>query len=432
MSEASLERIERALHERIGLDPTTVGSSLVRRAIARRMSLRNVQQVDAYAALLYADVAELQELVEEVVIPETYFWREPHALEAVAQRAASAHRRGETRSPTRVLSAPCSTGEEPYSIAMAMLAAGMDPTSIAIDAVDLSVNAVRAARAAVYRNGSFRDGSSNVRHYFEQTPKGMQLQQRVRDLVRVVQGNLLDTAFRAPRDQYDYVFCRNLLIYFDAHAQERVLATLTALLAPDGVLVVGAADTFAVRRAGLVPVAGAERAFLFQRSVVGASGEAMGALSAGSGSSKRRARPRAQRTPRETKSPVIRSSPVALEAPSPKPVAPAKSSTSIVREVVRLAGSGRLEDAVRLGETANTASAADAELLAIMGTTYAALRNDARAEACYRQALYLDPSHTDALVHLALLLEARGDSASARRLRSRVRRALDASSGGAA
>ena len=423
----TLVRIERMLHERIGLDPSTVGSSLVHRAVARRMISRGITTAEAYAAVLGQESREVQELVELVVVPETYFFREMEGLEAVAQRAASGPHRATEVSPARVLSAPCSTGEEPYSIAMTMLSAGVPAAAIAVDAVDVSLNAVHRAQAAIYGRGSFRRGPEAFRHYFHETIHGLALRDDVRALVRVEPGNLLDPAFHAPRSSYDYIFCRNLLIYFDTDAQTRVLATLTALLAPDGVLAVAAADTFAVRRAGMIPVAGAERAFLFQcdRRQNDTAPNAEPAKRAASPRRRTRNRLRAEALGRpHTDS--TRPAPLASQAVPAIPAAVQTGATSpLVAEIARLAGVGRLVDAVRLGERAIAEPAADGELLALMGTTYAALQNDTRAEACYRQALYLDPSQTDALVHLALLVERRGDKASAARLRARARRSID-------
>ena len=103
--------------------------------------------------------------------------------------------------------------------------------------------------------------------------------------------------------------------------------------------------------------------------------------------------------------------------------------TPLVAEIARLAGSGRLADAVKLGEGAIIAADASAALLALMGTTFDAMKQDGRAEGCYRRALYLDPSHADALLHLALLLERKGDATAAARLRARARRTLDGSGG---
>jgi chemotaxis protein methyltransferase WspC len=418
-----MAHIERMLYERIGLDATTVGSSLVHRAIHRRMQACGITGVREYAARLAADAVELQELVEEVVIPETYFFREPEALDAVARRASLATPRASAETPVRVLSAPCSTGEEPYSIAMTMVAAGVPSAGVAIDALDVSENAVRRARAAVYRGGAFRGDMKPWRRYFEETELGFALTDDIKSLVRIVRGNLLDPEFRAPRSAYDYIFCRNLLIYFDGDTQSRVLATLTGLLARDGILVVGAADTFAVRRAGFVPVPGAERSFLFHYHPAAAVDLIAVAPVSRSKVVAPRTKPQVVRVPAR----APRTVPIAAVA-APAVVA-ANEASPLIGEIARLADAGRLADAITLGESAMNARDANADLLALMGTTYDAMREATRAEACYRRALYLDPSHADALLHLALLMERRGDSASATRLRARARRTLDAPGG---
>jgi len=419
----TMAQIERMLHERIGLDASTVGISLVHRAVHRRMQACDIATVTSYAARLGQDTVELQELVEEVVIPETYFFREPEALDAVARRAYLATPRASVEMPVRILSAPCSTGEEPYSIAMTLVAAGVAPSGMSIDALDVSDKAVRRARAAVYRGGSFRGDMQPWRRYFEETKHGFALGDEIKSLVRVVRANLLDPEFRAPRSAYDYIFCRNLLIYFDGDTQARVLATLTSLLSHDGILVVGAADTFAVRRAGFVPVPGAERSFLFHHRPASAADVIAPAPTVRTKVIAPRVKPRVKAT-------AVR---VPVASPSVQPVAApvvaTSAATNLIAEIARLADAGRLGDAIKLGETAVNARDASAELLALMGTTYDAIREDDRAESCYRRALYLDPSHADALLHLALLMERRGDSPAATRLRARARRTLDTPKG---
>ena len=412
-------RIERMLYDRIGLDPTTVGSSLVERAVQARMRACKIADLLAYAARLDADEQEILELVEEVVIPETYFFREPEAMDALARRVAHGDARAPAAVPFRILSAPCSTGEEPYSIAMTLLAAGVPPAAIAIDAVDVSREAVSRALAAVYRGASFRGSLDPWFRFFHDVPRGKAVNADVRALVHIEQANLLDADFRAPHPAYDAAFCRNLLIYFDPATQVRVLGVLTALLVPRGLLIVGAADTFAVRRAGFVPVPGAERAFLFQRSTDQPDADRWSP-----------AAPHGKRPSVRAKAgrhviagrPVKRASTRAASEPARSHGAAGAPMASLVSEIARLADTGHLAEAISLGESALRSENANAELLAIMGTTYTASNDDVRAEACYRRALYLEPSHADALLHLALMLERRGDRSGADRLRARARR----------
>jgi chemotaxis protein methyltransferase WspC len=417
--------IERILLAEIGLDASTVGSSLVERAVQRRMEKLGIAAVEKYAALLSASEEELQQLVEEVVVPETYFFREPDAISDVVARAVASTTPYHDGAPIKILSVPCSTGEEPYSIAMSLLRAGLSPGAIAIDAMDVSLVAVRRAQEGIYRGGSFRGDMGAWKSFFRETPRGSAIDDVVRSCVRVAHGNLMSAAFQPPQAQYDVIFCRNLLIYFDTNAQERALAKLASLLAADGVLVVGAADSFAARRAGFVPARGYERSFLFR-----AAGEAPACAAPLAA----RARPRALTlATRPVKARVLHA-PARVVTPPRAEAKPAPHDTRVdfaskraLVDVGRLADEGRLAEALSVGESALRDGYVTAELLSLMGTTHAALPDLESAESCYRRALFLEPDNEDALLHLALLLEKRGETALASRYRSRARRALDLS-----
>ena len=413
--------IERILREEIGLDASTVGSSLIHRAAQRRMQIRGNLTVHAYARLLIDDERELQALIEEVVVPETYFFREPDAIADVTRRAREAHALRDDAT-LRILSVPCSSGEEPYSIALSLLEAGVPASSLVIDAMDVSVQAVRRAEEGIYRTGSFRGDIGAWKKYFVEGALGWRVEESVRSMITVAHGNLLSDKFKPPREQYDVIFCRNLLIYFDESAQTRALEKIASLLAPDGVLVVGSADSFAARRAGFVPSPGSERSFLFRHRGSTPEADVLPTIT-------RRARPRAiSRRPAQI--PIVReiarksrpAIPVAKQPPASMSTAP--NAASVLAEVFRLADQGQLATAIDVGERAIREGVASAELLALVGTLHAATPHLDRAEACYRKALFLEPTNEDALLHLALLLEKRGESALAGKLRSRARRAL--------
>jgi chemotaxis protein methyltransferase WspC len=416
---ASLE-VELILRSEIGLDASAVGSSLIQRAAQRRMELRGIVAIAAYVKLLTDDARELQELIEQVVVPETYFFREPDAISDITRLAVAAHALDDGAA-LRVLSVPCSTGEEPYSIALSLLAAGLPASAIAIDAVDVSVEAVRRAREGIYRGGSFRGDMSAWKNHFAETASGWEIEASVRSLVRVAQGNLLSSGFEPPREQYDVIFCRNLLIYFDEHAQARALGKIASLLAPDGVLVVGSADSFAARRAGFAPSSGYERSFLFCLRGTMAATDIAPIVA---GRVRSRARP-ARIAKRAMMRPLcMPTTPVEKASQSPAVASTGSSATSAMTDVVRLANEGRLAAAIEAGERASRHGVVSAELLSLIGTMHAATPNLERAEACYRKALFLEPANEDALLHLALLLEQRGEVALAIKLRNRARRAL--------
>ena len=129
--------IEQTLARCIGLDVSTIGRPAVQRAARGRMTALGIDTPAAYAARLEADQQERDALVEEVVVAESWFFRDPQVFDFVARFALTlASLPG--RLPVRILSAPCAGGEEPYSIAMALLEAGLVPGQFTIDAVDVS------------------------------------------------------------------------------------------------------------------------------------------------------------------------------------------------------------------------------------------------------------------------------------------------------
>ncbi|MEO6209523.1 MAG: CheR family methyltransferase [Gemmatimonadaceae bacterium] len=421
-SSPELSAIEETLRAEIGLDPATVGSSLVSRAVLRRMEKRGLQSMTTYASRLLEDARELQDLVEEVIVPETYFFREFDAIAAVTARALAAT--STNADSFRVLSVPCSTGEEPYSIAIAMLMAGVRSDAIAIDAMDVSHEAVRRATLGEFRDGSFRGEAGGWKGFFEKSSRGWEIDSSVRALVRAQHGNLVAESFRPPRQQYDAIFCRNLFIYFDAESQSRALRNLAPFLAPDGVLAVGAADAFALRRAGYEPLPGQERTFLFRRSLSPVSTDMPLAAPAGvrprarvSHTPESRYRQSSQKEPPRRANAVARATAFVARASLPQP--------SAQGEVLRLSNEGRFADALTAGERIIRDGDVSAGLLSLMGILHAALSDLHSAEACYRRALFLNPADEDALLHLSLLLQQRGETVLAERLLSRARRSFD-------
>ena len=120
-----IARIEALLKERIGLDAVSIGTATIERAVRERLAATACQDAHAYLDLVLASEPELQELIEGVVVPESWFFRDRRAFEALARIAQEESRRQPPEGILRVLSLPCSTGEEPYSIAMTLLDAGI-------------------------------------------------------------------------------------------------------------------------------------------------------------------------------------------------------------------------------------------------------------------------------------------------------------------
>jgi chemotaxis protein methyltransferase WspC len=397
------------LREAIGLDAASLGPSAIARAVAARQAACRLADVHGYWLRVRSSPSELQELIEAVVVPETWFFRDPAAFEALAGWSRQALLDNPTRE-LRLLSLPCSSGEEPFSMAIALLEAGLPANRFAIDGVDISARALALAARGEYGINSFRGAELGFRdRHFRNLGAGKwQPSDEVRARVRFQQGNLFAADFLPGRGQYDAVFCRNVLIYFDPETQARAVQVLLRLLAPGGMLFVGPSETSLLPRERFVS-AQLPMAFAFR---LGAErGPAL----------PERRRPDAPPVPvkyeRRRAAPAKAAKRVAGTAATI--AATAAAGLAQVRE---LADQGRLAEARAAGERLLREVGPGADVFCLLGTIRGADGDASAADALYRKALYLDPGHRESLAHLALLLESRGRGEQARVLRTRLQR----------
>ena len=191
-------------------------------------------------------VAEIDELASVLTNTETYFFRQAPQLQAFAGpvlEALAAHRDG---SELRVWSAACASGEEPYSLAIALLESGRlsSPKNVRIEATDVSPRALERAESALYRESSLRDLDPAFRSaYFSREDDGFRLVPRVRGMVRLQRLNLVEPKAIGAFGSFDAIFCRNCLIYFEQATQKRVVDQFAAVLRPGGYLFLGQAES---------------------------------------------------------------------------------------------------------------------------------------------------------------------------------------------
>lgn len=245
-------KIKKLLKSHIGLNAESIGSSSIERAISHRMEHTGLSSEASYYSLLNKDEKEFDELVEEVVVPETWFFRNKTPFDALCNcvsEMSSVRRDYSVLEPIRLLSLPCATGEEPYSIAMALYEAGLGEIDFHIDGVDISKRAISKARRAIYGKHSFREDGVDIQDkYFKKTRSGFQLIPEIHDRVSFDKVNIITDSIFSSNEYYDIIFCRNLLIYFDRETQESVLNKLRMMLKPDGYLFVGHAETTPVSK----------------------------------------------------------------------------------------------------------------------------------------------------------------------------------------
>lgn len=408
-----MNQVEALLKRSFGLDAASIGSSAIERAVQQRAAACGYADLALYWDHLQTAAAELQELIEAVVVPETWFLRDRESFAALGRVA------GELRCGTpgglRLLSLPCATGEEPYSMAITLLEAGVPAEGFAIDAVDISGQVLALAQRAEYGRNAFRGTEPAFQErYFSQVGDRYRLNDAVRRQVRYRQGNLLGGDLLPGEPPYDIVFCRNVLIYFDRPTQQQALAALTRVLKPSGVLFVGPSETALLLREDFQSLK-LPLAFAFRRGPAPAAAPPRPAPS--------------RKTPPAMRPRPAPSKPARPPLASPPRAPQAAPATDPLATATQLADQGRLEEAKRLCSDYLRAHPGSAPALHLLGLVHDAQGDAARAGDCYRKALYLDPQHHEALLHLAYLLEKRGDLAEARRLQQRAGRVQQRKSG---
>lgn len=419
-----LASVEQLLADRIGLDPSAAGPGLVARAVSTRIETLGLADADRqrYPAILRHSKAEMQALIEEVVVPESWFFRDERPFTFLTEHVLGRFSIDPSLPPFRVLSVPCAGGEEPYSIAMTLIDARVARDRFHIDAADVSEKSLAAARRGVFSVNSFRarDLSFRDRH-FSTVATGYVLDERIRSCVNFHHHNILDVDFFEQAAPYDAIYCRNLLIYFDSSSRKKALDALDRLLAPGGLLFLGHAEQLGVLGKRFRHVGG-RGSFAFARFAPSTAESESGVPLV-----PRREKAKSKPAHRVTHRRRIRVS-EAIVAPQDSSAAgsPAGSDPmgrDLLAEATRLADQGQHGQAGALCEEHLRRRGPSASCYYLLGLVRQAAGDKNEAAACFEKAVYLEPRHEEALLSLALFAERGGDHASAANYRRRAGRA---------
>jgi chemotaxis protein methyltransferase CheR len=189
---------------------------------------------------------EMEHLIERVTTNETYFFRESYQLDALAQEILPAIYRARPRGKRLTIwSAGCASGEEAYTIAIVLLEVGLfTDWEVRVFGNDISRRMLHIARKGQYGRSAFRATDPRLlRRYFREAEGKQQVRDEVRALVSFGQINLLDASMMTLVSEVDIIFCRNVLIYFDARSRRRVVEALHRKLVPGGYLLLGHSES---------------------------------------------------------------------------------------------------------------------------------------------------------------------------------------------
>jgi chemotaxis protein methyltransferase CheR len=225
---------------------------LFEKRVARRVEELELGSFAAYRYQLRQGPAgdqEMSRLIDALTTNETYFFREQNQLRTLVQevipelltrRSADHCRRG-----VSVWSAGCSSGEEPYSVVMMAMEAGLTPgKDLRVYASDISQTMLRKSREGLYRGASFRETEPRLRDkYFEKKDGHYRICEEVKRHVDFIHLNLLEQSRIALLGPIDVILCRNVIIYFDAERKSRVIQTFHDKLRPGGYLLLGHSES---------------------------------------------------------------------------------------------------------------------------------------------------------------------------------------------
>jgi len=414
-----LNKIKLIVKEKIGLDSSTIGDSTIEKIIQQRMHQCKIDDFESYYYLVKDSREELSELLEVVVIPETWFFRDIRPFEIIYKKINQ--QITENRSSTfKILSIPSSTGEEPYSLVMYLLDKGIDESRFTIDAVDISTRALQCAEQGLYGNNSFRGKHYPLyqKKHFEKEGDFYKINSNINSKVKFYRLNILQ-GDPILKQKFDYILCRNLLIYFDIPTKLIAFNNLSRFLKNDGYLFIGHSEFGSVPEE-LFQNTGFEKAFALIKP---------------------------EHPNYKNKEPLKKDNPIASVSKKKKTIAqPFKHKIAFeslikkeknndikekdiktldtLKQIRELADSADLDKAEDICQQLITENGEDVESLFLLGLIKSSQNKNQTAESLFRKSLFLDPKHYESLIHLSLLLQGIGDNKNADLLKKRAEKSL--------
>lgn len=410
-------RAQELLSDRLGLDCPEHRQADLEAAFVEAMRRARINSPEAllqYLATLPADAAEWDRLAQRLTIGETYFFRDRACFDALERHVLPSLLRARRQSGGRprlsIWSAGCSTGEEPYSLAIMLdrLLPDADSWDLAIVGTDVNSVSLETARRALYRPWSLRDTPPSVRdRYFRRQGDRYEVVPEIRRRVRFAPLNLAQDSPPATLGPVDLLLCRNVLMYLSRAAARRTVRRLREALAPDGWLVVAPAEAFAELFRPLAPV-----------NLVGTilfTAEASAHVHAPSelhhSAADRRLGPEPGHSAARSRPPIQ----ARAAASAPREQAVPAPYAEVLSEARALADRGQLDQALSACRSALKRNQMDPEAHLLLATIYQERGEAPEALAALRRALYLAPDLAEAHAAMGHLLRGRGEGRRARR-----------------
>ncbi|MGC2061372.1 MAG: CheR family methyltransferase [Thermodesulfovibrionales bacterium] len=257
------------VREKCGLSFDDSREAILAEGIKSRLLQRALASHEEYLDLLTREQHEFDMLVNLITVNETYFLREPVHFTILTEKLIPDMMTGRTGGRIKIVCAGCSTGEEPYSIAMTLMAK-FGPgfhSMFSVVGIDIDDEALSRARAGVYAGHSFRGVPDHIRKgFFDKQGNSYRIRDAVREGVEFLRLNIFGDSYPDSVRDADVIFYRNVSIYFEPEAQQRVFRNLAGLLSEKGYLFLSSTETFA-HNIGVLSLVEKEGDFIYSKRV---------------------------------------------------------------------------------------------------------------------------------------------------------------------
>ncbi|MDY0248857.1 MAG: CheR family methyltransferase [Pseudomonas sp.] len=245
-TQATLLSFKKLVHAHCGLVLEGIAEDRLHKVLLKSAEQSGCKSLQDYERLIRRDQQRFEQLISELTVNETYFFREPEQIQLLTDvliPQVLARKNGSA--PVRILSAGCSSGEEPYSLLMALQQIYGERTTqlFQVDAGDLDLRILEKARQGIYSNFSFRGVEPHWRErYFQARTNGFHLKPIIRDHVHFYPLNLLAPTLLAHLKNYDIIFFRNVSIYFDTDTRRIIQRKFYDLMQEQSILFLGSSE----------------------------------------------------------------------------------------------------------------------------------------------------------------------------------------------
>ena len=251
--EDALRKIADEIYRRTGIKIDEKKLTTLERRVIKRMEELYITEIGEYLELIENSDDEFQELINLITVNETYFFRERYQLDAFEEILREIVREYGQTAEVKIWSAGCSTGEEPYTIAM-IISENFPLMKPRIVATDIDTSALKIARMGVYDARKLRHVPPKYMKYFRKKEMMYEVIPTIKAKVRFMQLNLFDKNIPSFMNGFDFIFCRNVLIYFDDKSRREVANMFYKVLKPGGYVFLGHSESMSRISSAFLPV----------------------------------------------------------------------------------------------------------------------------------------------------------------------------------